>query len=130
MIIFLFRQLVPYKPSYIHKKKKKKRKAFNKSWKNIVEVERIYTHPPKETYTHTHAQMNDSVANQIIIKVEQQAEDQPLAMFGQKLEAHEQTLLKGAGKTFACQLTKIHLGAFRRLLGESPTDRQNSVVNA
>lgn len=43
-------------------------------------------------------------------------------MFGQKLEAHEQTLLKGAGKTFASQLAKIHLGAFRRLLGKGPTE--------
>lgn len=42
---------------------------------------------------------------------------EPLAMFGQKLEAYEQSLLKGAAKTFASQNYspgKIHLGAFRR----------------
>lgn len=39
---------------------------------------------------------------------------QPLAMFGQKLEAYEQTLLKGAAKTFASQ-TMRRKNSFRRI---------------
>lgn len=95
---------------------KKQTLLFNKKLckycRNRVDSqEGICTHCMPNTHTHMRINIDEWLCtNQIIIKVESdmpsypdQILAEPLAMFGQKLEAYEQSLLKGAAKTFASQ---------------------------